>query len=500
LTSIFKLVQLSLMMAKGDNERNSNAISEARDRNVDQNTEIQSQIRDQGKKDVAYADTTRDYLTDRYKGYAATGGIDQSEIDKLRATGQAGSSNGGSGGGGGVNTGGAESPYASLKADTYGDEYAGYKGLSETGGVDLTRPQSTYANLQAPGGIDVSGAKTAESDLRNFSATGGVTQRDLDTINRPLFEEFEKTGGYNDKQLADIRGRSNSVIPSFYNNLQDQLDRRRAVQGYSPGFDASTRQLTRQSAQQAADAARDTEMSIGDTVRTGRMDAAKRISDNGMNMLSIATPAKEAAMKDAGNMSLNSADLTSKIQLAAAQGDVDAQKIIQSGKITGLGGMVGSKAQAFADAAQRVGGIQNWDLSNRSIAASSAASAANNALGWANLNAGNERFLINNTLQGREYGDTGMLNTYRSAPGALTQDWNSMQNSINSEGQTQQGLINSNIANAGLPGKYASAFDNITKGLDFGVGAISGLGGMFNKNTGITGGAGDTGGDSSGWA
>lgn len=468
-------------MAKGDNERNRNDIKVAQGTNRDQESTFQNQIQGQMNKDSVAGDSERSYLTDNLRNFAATGGIDPAAKEALLATGSSGGSGGGSGGGGGSN-GTSGSPFASLQTPEYNTEYAGYQNLADTGGVDVSKATGTYSDLQGPNAIDTTDINKAQAGLQGFAATGGVTSQDMDALNRPLYYEFEKTGGYSDPQLADIRARSNASVPSFYNNLQDQLDLRRKTQGYAPGFDAANRSLMRTSAQQSAEQGRNTELDLADRVRTGRMDAAKQLSSNELGLLNITTPAKEQALAASGGLAVNTQDLVTKVKLAAAQGDVEAQKLIQSGKIAGLGGMTGTKAQAFNDALQRTSGLQQYQLTEDQIAAMRAASSGALGLGYANLNAENQRFLMGTSSANSQAGYGDLLNLYKSAPGALTQDEQFMLDSMGQEGNVQQGLINSGISNASVPGKYGSAFNNVMGGLGAISGGLAGFSGLGGKS------------------
>jgi len=453
-------------MAKGDDKKNMQTETRAQAKSTwDRNNLQQSQAVGQSNKDIEFADSERSYLTDRYKGYAATGGIGQDEIDRLRGvTGNvpgavSSSSSGGSSSGGSKVSNGSgaistpkRSEYNNLTLNDYSQELAGFTDFSKTGGVDLSQALGTYGRRQAPGGgIDMSKYNASYDELMNLAQTGGVTQQDRDAIQRPLLMEYEKTGGYDDKQLADIRGRSNAAIPGFYNSLQDQLKRRRSVSGGygGAGYDAASRAMTRDSAIESGNAARDTEVDIADKVRSGKLEATNQLSANELSLLGITTPAKVDSARYAGAQAVDMQKLIADVELAAANGDVEAQRIIQTGKLEGLKGMVGTKSTSFDERATKIGGLQQYGLAQDDIAArdraTRASSGANSAMLDFNnrsLNSQNERFLIDSQQRGRMYGDTGGLDLYNSAPAALGQSWNTNQNSIDSQAKAAQGYSN----------------------------------------------------------
>ena len=438
-------------MAKGDKdrERDLSVNRQAHDTSL-RNDELQGSINRQIPVDQANANSEREYLTNRFRGYEATGGIDQSSIDRLRGTNTSAprsSDSGGSGGSGGSGRVTApstprRSEYHNLTLNDYSDVLSQYGDFAATGGVDLTKSQGIYGNRMGKNaGVDRTQIDETYNDLRDFSKTGGLTEQNRADIQRPTLLEYEKTGGYNDSQLADMRGRSNAAVPGFYNSLKDQLNRRRTSSGgYGSSFDSSTRALTRDSAIESANAARDTELDLGEKVRKGKLDAATQLSDNELRMLGITTPAKIQALEAASESAFGTEKLIADIQLAAAEGDVEAQKIIQSGRLAGLQGTLDTRSQGFHERSTRIGGLQQYGLAQDDIAArdratraSSSASSAMRDYNDRALTAQNERFLIDSTQRGRQYGDSSGLDLYNSAPAALGQSWNASQNAINSQ-------------------------------------------------------------------
>lgn len=83
---------------------------------------------------------------------------------------------------------------------------------------------------------------------------------------------FAETGGYSPEDIAGIRQRSLSGIPSIYERARQELGRRSAVQGgYMPGFGGNLAQMARQMSQIQAEKARDVELGISGAVRQGKI-------------------------------------------------------------------------------------------------------------------------------------------------------------------------------------------------------------------------------------
>jgi hypothetical protein len=88
---------------------------------------------------------------------------------------------------------------------------------------------------------------------------------------RAGYDEFAKTGGMDDASQQNFRLRGNAAVPSFYSNLKQQMDTRRAVQGgYGAGFDASDAALSRRAAQDTYSANLNTEGTLQDKILSGR--------------------------------------------------------------------------------------------------------------------------------------------------------------------------------------------------------------------------------------
>lgn len=506
------------LYAKGDQEdtrAQTNATKQTADaRSTDQYNTLNNQVAAAGTAGQA----ERSNILGNYNSFAATGGISDADRQALMATGSvtgpSGSSgsvsgSGGGGGGGNQGTGGTPSTpqsyagtggmatnyggpsgsaFSYLNAPTYDEPYTGYQDFAKTGGVDLSKPISTYDSLQS-NPIDQSGIDSSISNLNNFAATGGVTADEMSQLNRPLFDEFEQTGGYSAGDIANIKKEGNATIPSFYSGLQDTLDRQRASSGYGPGFSDANQALTRQAAQETGNQDVSTNINISNAVRQGRMAAAQQKAANALGLIQYTTPAKEAALASAGSLGLNTQDLITKTKLAAAQGDVQAQQLIQSGKLAGLGGEANIQTQQFNNQATKAQGEQQYTTTEDQIAAMRAASSGQLGLGYANLDAQNQRYLIGATQSGQLAGNQGLLNTYNSQYAPLTQSEGALQAGMNGGNGADTSYLNILNNNAQQPGAIAQGFGNVFKGAGAVAGALSGLGGLTNPFSNNTAGA-----------
>jgi hypothetical protein len=195
-----------------------------------------------------------------------------------------------------------------------------YNGFLENGGMSYT-PQSAnvqhvtagqgsragFSDLAATGGYD-DATKSSIMDqvgqLKEFGRTGGL---DPEAINRMrgngVYDEFSKTGGLSIQDQGNIRAKALSPISSMATSMNDELARRRAVQGgYSPGFDASSRALRRDTARGIADTSLDAELGIKNAVNQGRMWGTQGLSSAEQNLQGLRTGNMLAGMSGAGNL------------------------------------------------------------------------------------------------------------------------------------------------------------------------------------------------------
>lgn len=417
----------------------------------------------------------------------------------------------------------------SMVSPDYGRVNMGYNELAATGGIDPTQARSTFSALQTGQGradqdiinqlkdttgrfgdvndsisklkgVDFSGVGNSISSLNDFSKTGGMSDADISNVNRPVFDEFEQTGGYSDQDKANIKKEANATVASNYGNLADAMNRQKASSGYGPNFGAAQKSMARQAAIASGDQDLSTNVNLSNAVRQGRMSAAQQKAANQLGISSITTPAKLAALKGAGDLGLGmtgqqSANLNNagqlglgetgqqisalgtagdlsrsqgQLQLAAAQGDLNAQKAIQEGKIAGLGGLEDTETKKATYGLNKAGLLSDN--------AKTMLGAQGNA---AQLASGNLSNVTKMEQEGKEYGTSGLAGLYNSSTAQISDaDRNELagmgldENSMNQLLAIQQRASNQ-------PGKNQQMFGNIMQGLGAGAGAMSGLGGMF---------------------
>lgn len=396
----------------------------------------------------------RNDLNKRFGDYAGTGGINENARAALQD-----------------NPG---SIAGRIATPDYSQAMKGYQDMAATGGADLSKATSTYRDIQggnadmesAAAGlrnIDYSGVNDSIGKLKELGATGGMSDADKANVLRPLYYENEKTGGYSDKNLADIKKEGNASISGLYGNMQDEMNRRRAASGYGGGFGANAQSMARQGAIESGNQDVRTNIGLSESVRQGKMSAADAIQRGQLGISDITGRVKTGALGSAGSLGLGvtgqqasnleaSGDMTGKIQqlrMAAAQGDVEAQRVLQSGKLAGLGGMT--------DITSRQG---QFDL-NR-----------------ADLASGNVRALQGMEQQGQQYGMSGLSSMYGRDQNQLQNEQGNELQAMGMDDTQQARLLEIMQRNSMQPGKNQQRYGNILGGIGSAAGLLRGFGGV----------------------
>lgn len=312
------------------------------------------------------------------------------------------------------------------------------------------------------------------SRLRDFGSTGGVSADEISRINRPYFEELERTGGYSPEDIANIRNRAARGAASTFGSLSDQLSRQRQVGNFGPGYSEAAAKLARQSAQATGENARDTELGISNAVREGKLTGAQNIAANqlalsrlkGENTLSAYGQAGNLgisrenainnAMAEGARLGLSREDQIRLAQQAAADVDLRTQGLINQ---TRLGAAQGSQQETALQQRQR------------------------------ELDAENQRFLISNRLAGRSQGLSGLLSTYGTMPGQEAFYQNLLRDYIGGQTGANLGINAQRLNLASMPGTFSSILGGISS-LAGGIGgAIPGLTGLFGGRRNSYGGS-----------
>lgn len=171
----------------------------------------------------------------------------------------------------------------------YRDVLSGYESYFPTGGID----PGAISNIRG----DISG-------LRELGRTGGLNEEAIARYRGGgVYDEFAKTGGYSEGDISNIRSRSNSVIPSMYASLKDELHRQNTAQGgYSPGYTYGLAKSGRDAYRAGAGQALDTEIGIKDKVNSGRQWGATGMTTSENALQTLRTGNMYRGMTGAGAM------------------------------------------------------------------------------------------------------------------------------------------------------------------------------------------------------
>lgn len=150
-----------------------------------------------------------------------------------------------------------------------------------------------------------SGGSGNYSEIANrfkaFGDSGGIDDEGKARIRgNGVFDEFARTGGLSEGDKANLRARSTATLPSFYDQLSNELSRGKAVQGgYSPGYDAQAAALARDKAYGANRVAAEAEGDIVDRVTAGRQWGAGSLSSAEQGLQGLLSNNKLSAWSNA---------------------------------------------------------------------------------------------------------------------------------------------------------------------------------------------------------
>lgn len=183
---------------------------------------------------------------------------------------------------------------------------------------------SPWASIYENGGLDegdVSHVRSIADEARNW-ARNPISAADKNKLFADgTYDEFNKTGGWSPEAAMDFRARSNSAIPSFYAGLKEELDtKNRASGGWNPGYTSGVSKMAREGARAARDAATDTEMQLGNSVREGRRWGAQGLTNAEQILQQIIANAKSSGLGMAGNLESNILNQRQQGRLSGASG------------------------------------------------------------------------------------------------------------------------------------------------------------------------------------
>lgn len=453
-------------MGKADQKKTQNAITKTVDQNqqmaqagINESTARVNQLT--GRSDEERSKINNYYSSaanggkDYYGGL--TGGVRPSSSPEMSGGGDPKTASGGggsTGGSGGGSASGGNSDYMSIWNELGGSN----------GGFDPTR-LANITNISKQLGNTSGNFKntdSAMSALMEFAKSGGISDEMKRNINRQSLLDMEKDGGYSDRDRNMIRSRSNSAISSQYGAMKDDMDRRRAVgSNMGPGWDRAAFKLARQGAQAGADTARDTELGIMDSVRSGRMDAAKTLANNNLSLADLSSRNTLSGYQGAGDLDLRKQGQISNDLRGSADIDLNTQGTINNTRLGAASGM-------SQDANQRA-----------SISASSSAAAAAR-------DDANRRWAAEMDQRDREFGASGLSDMYSRSPTELMQNQAQLMEYRKYATQNGNDEINNRINASRIPGIGSSIRSGLGIVGDIAGMASGGLGGLSKFGNNMT--------------
>jgi hypothetical protein len=365
------------------------------------------------KKTGGMGDTTWDRATENYnpafegyKNYAEGGGLTQEDKDRMGAAIKQYGAAAGGGGGGGIsnplagkqsNYKGLSSAFGSAYRPDYGEADTGFRKLAgEGGGFDDAQLKQIYGNV---------------GNLSKIGETGGVTDEDRANINRQSILDQEKDGGYSEQDRALIRAKSAASSPAYFDTLKDNLQRQRGQTGNLANAGAVDFKLARQSAQQQGADRVGAEISLGDSIRTGRESAGQFLSNQNKDLYDMRTKNAIQGAQAAGNLGLDT-------QRGITSNQAEGLKGLQ-GSQTGLGEWGLGQAGGLDNfGLNQAGGLDSWDMNNAQMQmqadASNAASSRASSQAEAEANLKYNQWLTEYGNEQKQYGIGGLNDLYNT--------------------------------------------------------------------------------------
>ena len=149
--------------------------------------------------------------------------------------------------------------------------------------------RSVYEELAGTGGYspaDVEELNRNIDDYRRYASGADISEADRIRMRggrgesgELTYDEFSRTGGFNPEQERVFRERGTSGTSSFFDALQNKMAQlNRAQGGYSPGYEAGTRAVSRDASREVTKARNDTEAALQDMIRKNRLSGAEGAS------------------------------------------------------------------------------------------------------------------------------------------------------------------------------------------------------------------------------
>lgn len=391
--------------------------------------------------------------------------------------------------------------------------------IGKTGGYDPATIDRVNSNIDVLSGIGKTGGFSPEAlglvkgdiaGLRSIGQTGGVDATGINRIRgNGIFDNFANTGGYSDADISNIRARATSPIAAQFATDQAAIDNSNRLQGRAgPNFAAATARLNRNRGISAADAARNAEIDIQQSIRDNKLKGATELSGAEQGLQELLTKNKLTGLSSSAEGEANLADAIAKNQLAGAgqastqlqnlqnsitQAKLDGNKeavaaltnlanSIAGNKLTALGGITSTQqgAEEIAQKGKIAGASGMFDVEGATeaarqqaaaIAASEAASRyATDAISaqdrayderwWAEQGANNEKYIGSTGLEGQLSALGGLNNVYGTANAGQGQNYQAILDAMGGRSGAAQNSLGMQIQNQG-----PSVMDRVMQGI-----------------------------------
>jgi len=415
---------------------------------------------------------SQDYEAARsgYTSFQNNGGISPEDAARLRSSFSGG-------GGGGIsnplsgrssNFAGLSSAFANAYRPDYTEANTGFRDLSSaSGGFDVSKLGQIYGNTD---------------QLSEIGRTGGITTDDYNNVNRQSLLDQERTGGYSDKDIQNIRARAAASAPAMFSAVKDQMDQGRRITGNLAGASSTNFKLARQAAQQQNQDRLNSEIGLAESIRAGKADAGKFLSGQNLNLTGLRTGNQISGASAAGSLGLGTQQALTANRLAGLRGLQDSETNMGQwglGQASGLDSFGLSKA----------GALDSWDMNNAQLDMSAASANASAARASAADQAELEKWMLTYGNANKQWATEGLDNLYNTNLNA-NMGYNGMRlDGLNSQYGNQANLLNLAAQNRGR-----TAMENvqgIAGAVGGGLGVLTGLGGGGGTTSGYRVGGGN---------
>jgi len=249
---------------------------------------------------------------------------------------------------------------AGQRADTAGSQSGELRDAITGGYGGMASGPARQMNM--PREIKVGELQAANTEYQKFRDTGGLSAENESRMRGGGgFDEFAKTGGYSDKNKADIKAQAISPIGSYATGTQDEISRRQALTGgYAPGMDAANRQLRRDTSRGIADTSLNANIAIQDKVNQGRQYGISGMANSEAGLAGLQTGNRLQALGgeyNTGNAISGYDAQNVGNTMNAEQFNINTANQQQAAGLSGLSGMYGSDVNREQAERDRQGGM-----------------------------------------------------------------------------------------------------------------------------------------------